>query len=790
MPAYFRIAFRHLWKSKLFSVINILGLALGLACCFIIILHVKFETGFDRFHANKDRIVRVLNGRFAWTPLIMATVMPDYFPEIEKIARVGKLDWTRFYISKNNDWVEDKNLVYTDSTFFTIFSFRILTGVPEKILRSPDRIMISESMARKYYGTENVMGKNLTMRIMNRTYQFTVEGVFYDIPEQSHFHASFLTSMEFCRKLYGEQEFENWGANSVHTYLLMKQPESISSIQDRMPGFINKFVDKSFTKDLQYNLQPLTRIHLYSKESDMDIEPQGSISRIIVFTSIAVLILIIAVVNFVLLSLALSNQRIKEFGIRKIVGARQRELVSLVSAEFLIVFVLGVQIALMLVELTIPVLKSRMNIQIYHGVFANTGILLLFLAVVFILGYLASVYITLHVSRISPIEAMRNALPRVNRWVPSRSILVVFQFSIMTGLLVCLMIMQKQLWLIRHKDLGFRKEMLLTIDIPDNAGSRYQVFKEELMSMRGVEKVSGAAYVPPSGQLWTTRMKNPETGESFVPEEINGDYDLVETLGLQIIQGRSFSRDYGNDSMAIMINETGLKQLRFKNPLDSYLVRDEQDQSREKKAIIGVFKDFHVRSLYEKIQPMVIFLSPRMVHQMAIRLSPGDNRPVLKQIEKKWNLDFPDDPFQFSFVDEALHLSYLKDDQAHDLISLFAFLSFIIALMGLFGLSAFAVERRTKETGIRKVNGARASDIFYVLSRQFTVWIMIAFIFATPASWFAMHRWLQHFAYRTGISWWIFVLALLISVLVASLTICWQTYRAATRNPVEALRYE
>ena len=285
-------------------------------------------------------------------------------------------------------------------------------------------------------------------------------------------------------------------------------------------------------------------------------------------------------------------------------------------------------------------------------------------------------------------------------------------------------------------------------------------------------------------------MKNPDTGEEYKVEEINVDYDLVETLGIELKEGRSFSRDYGSDSIAILVNETGLRMMDIKDPLGSFLIRGESDQVRSRKMIIGVFRDFHIRSLYEEVKPMVIFLAPGMVQQMAVRMAPGDTRLTLKEIMRKWNTVFTDDPIQYNFVDEALGLNYRRDDQAHALISLFAFLSLMISLMGLFGLSAFAVERRTKETGIRKVNGAMPADIFYVLSRQFGLWILISSAIAFPASWYAMHRWLQHFAYRTDISWWIFPMALIIAFTVAGITIAWQTYRAATRNPVEALRYE
>lgn len=784
-----KIAFRHLWKNKLFSFINILGLSLGLSSCFIILLHVKFEAGFDDFHIKRDRIIRVLHDNSPYTPMVMATVMPEYFPEIEKIVRIGKFDWTRFYVMKDKEYFEENNLLFADSAFFELFSFPILVGNSASVLRSPDRIMISESIARKYFGKDNPAGKVLTLRLMNATYSFTIEGVFRDFPGQTHFHANMITSMNFFEKEGGLMN-NYWGANSVHTYILMKQPGLMDEIAGRIPGFIDKYVPNDFKKGLHYTLQPLMRIHLHSEDISHDIEPQGSITRVLIFASIAILVLVVAVVNFVLLSLALSYQRVKEFGIRKIVGARKRELVSLVSAEFLIVFILAVQIALMVVELFIPVLETRLNFRVYEGVFSNAGLLIVFLLVIFLLGYMASLYITFNVSRIRPIDALKSSIPLKRSWIPSRSALIVFQFSIMTALLVCLMIMHKQLWLIRNIDLGFRKEQMMTIDIPYNSGNKYQLLRDEMKSISGVKDISGATYVPPSKQWWITFMKNPETGESFQLEEIHSDYNFVETLGIELISGRTFSREFGSDTLAMLINESGLKLTGLKNPLESYLFLGEKDTVVSRRAIIGVFRDFHIRSLYEKKQPMAIFLSPRMVQQMSVRLNAGDTQETVRQIRKSWSKVFPEDPIQYYFVDEALHLNYLKEDQAHAVIGIFAFLSLVIAMLGLFGLSSYALERRTKETGIRRVNGAGIKDIFFVLSRQFAIWILIAFIIAVPASWYAMHRWLQHFAYRTEPSWWVFLLALFVSLFVAGITISWQTFKASTRNPVESLRYE
>jgi putative ABC transport system permease protein len=794
-----RIAFRHLWKNKLFSIINILGLSLGLACCFIILLHVKFELSYDQFHSKKDRIIRVLHNNFSYTPIIMTSLLPEYFPEIESITRIGKYDWVKFYVVQNQTFTEEKDFVFADSTFFNIFSFPILTGNPNRILRSPDKIMLSENVARKYFGNDNPEGKIITLRLMNRTYHLSVEGVFRNFPEQSHFHANFLVSFKFFAKEDGAGMLSNWGSNSVQTYILLKESTRMERMTPRIQGFIDKYVPKDNSKNLHYSFQQLTRIHLYS-DTKYDIEPQGNITRVIVFISIALLVLIIAVANFVLLSLALSYQRIKEFGIRKIVGAKIQELVSLVSAEFFIVFVLALQIALMLVEILIPLVKNNMNLTIDHGISANIVLLILFIVLVVLLGYLACIYITIHVAQFRPVDALKNNVPLSAKRIPSRGVLVVFQFMIMIGLLSCLLIMNRQLNLIRNKDLGFRKEQLLSVDIPvplifevSTAKAEINNFnrlKTNIKSLPEVINVSRAAYLPPSNQWWVNSLKNPLTNEKFDLEEINVDYDLIETLGIQMSQGRSFSREFAMDSISILLNETAVKMMSLKNPLESYLIRDEADPIRSHKKIIGIFKDFHIRSLYDKVQPMVVNLNPAIAHQMAIRLSPQANKETYQKIENIWKSIFPDDPIQFIFVDEALHANYIREDQSNAIISLFAFLSLVIALMGLFGLSAFTVEKRTKEIGIRKVNGASVTNIFIVLSKQFGKWIGIAFIIATPLSWYAMHSWLQHFAYKTELSWWVFGLSGFISIIVAVLTVSWQTYKAATRNPVEALRYE
>jgi putative ABC transport system permease protein len=785
------ISLRHLWKNKLFSIINILGLSLGLVSCTVILLNVKFELSYDQFHSKKDRIARIIANNFPFTPYPLASVLYDYCPEIEKISRLTKFNEGKFFIRQNEKFIEERDLVYTDSNFFSVFSFPIILGNPDKVLCSADKLMISERSAEKYFGKEDPVGNLMTLRIDNSNHDFTVEGVFKDFPEQSHFHANFLISMEFWTEHLSKSSLSNWGNWSVLTYILMKKPGMNKRIEDKMPGLIIKYVPGDLAKDLKFRLQPLTKIHLYSKmDLEMDIEPQGSITRVIIFSSIAVLVLIIALVNFVLLSMALSFQRIREFGIRKVLGAQQKKLVSLVSAEFIIVFVFALLIALVLFEFVRPLVENNMNLNLFNGIMANLGTICCFLILVVFLGYLSSLFIAVFVSGFRPVDAIKNTIPVNNLKIPFRGVLVIFQFSIMICLMSCLISMKKQLYLLYNKDLGFRKEQLVVIDIPGGSYKSYLRLKDELSKLHSVINISGAAYIPPSDEFWIFDLKDPVSGESFQFEEINADYDFTETMGIEMLEGRSFSHDFGKDSSAILINETGLQKLGIKDPLDFYLQGPDYYPSRSRMMIIGVFRDFHERSLYEKIFPMVILLSPSMTRKMAVRLAPESPDKTIKLIQEKWKNVFPEDPMQFSFVDENLHLKYIKEDQSYSMIRMFLLLSLVIALMGLFGLSVFVIERRTREIGIRKVHGSKNTDIIFLLFKQFSLWICIAFVIAVPIAWYAMHRWLIHFAYKTELSWWIYALSGIITVCIALMTIFWQSFKVASRNPVESLRYE
>src|SRR4030042_2514589 len=769
----FRISLRHLWKNKLFSIINILGLSLGLVSCTIIFVHVKFELSYDQFHLKKERIARVVTNNFPFTPYLLASALYDYCPEIEKISRIAKLEEGKFFVKQNEKFIAERDLVYADSCFLSVFSFPVMYCDPDKMLRSNDKLMISEQSAHKYFGRENPVGNMITLRIYNTNYDFTVEGVFMDFPKQSHFHANFLLSMEFFAEHRVQSTLTNWGNWSVLTYILMKKSDMNKRINDKIPGLIVKYVPEDLAKDMKFRLQPLSKIHLYSKDLEMDIEPQGSIIRVIIFASIAVLILVIALVNFVLLSMALSFQRIKEFGIRKVLGAQRKQLVSLVTAEFLIVFALALLIALTLFEFIKPLVENYMNLKVFHGFMGNLGTICSFLVLVVLLGYLASVYIAIYVSGFRPVDAIKNTIPVNTLRIPSRGILVVFQFSIMICLMSCLICMKKQLSLLYNKDLGFRKEQLVVIDIPGNSYASYLRLKDELSKLHSVTNVSGAAYISPSNEMWLFDVKDPVLGESFQFEEINADYDFIETMGFVMLQGRSFSHDFGKDSIAVLINETGLKKLGIKDPLDTYLIGPYYYPSRSRMMIIGVFRDFHPRSLYEKIYPMAIFLSPSMTRKKAVKLAPESLDKIIELIQGKWTSVFPDDPIQFSFVDEGMRLKYIKEDQMYVMIRMFTFLSLIIALMGLFGLSVFVIERRTKEIGLRKVHGSKNIDIIYLLSKQFSLWIGVAFVIATPIAWYAMHRWLLHFAYKTELSWWIFASSGIISICIALITIFW-----------------
>jgi len=786
----FKISLRHLWKNRLYAIINTIGLSLALTCCSIIILHVRFELSYDRLHVNRDRIARVLTNNFPFTPFIMASALHNHFPEIEKISQVARFDEGRFFVKEGDKLVADRNLVYADSCFFDIFSFPVLSGNADHILQSPDRIMISSRFALKYFNNENPTGQVVSLRIDNKSYDFTVEGVFQDFPENSHLHANILLSMEFFAQQRNPMSLTNWGNSSVITYILMRQPGITNEINDRMPGLISKYVPSDLATGLKYRLQPLRDIHLYSKDLDMDAEPQGSINRVIIFASIAILVLVIAMVNFIVLSMALSFERVREFGIRKVIGAHRKELISLVTAEFIIIFILSFQISLMAIELFAPVFERNMNLKISHRFVTNFITIAGFLIFVVLLGYCASVFIAGRVSKFRPIDAIKNTVP-VNRLkLPSRGVLVVFQFTVMICLLSCLIGMLMQMKLLHGKELGFRPKQLVAINVPGNSHDRYLQLKEELTKLHFVSNVSGAAYVPPNNEFWLFDLSNPLNGEAFQFEEINADFDFVETMGIEMVQGRSFKKEFATDSAAILINETALRTLGINDPAETWLKGPDYYPSRSKMNIIGVFRDYHARALYEKIHPMVIFLSPSMAYQMIIRLSSGSPDNCMDIIHDRWKSMFPEDPMQFNFVDEGLRMKYLQEHELFTTISVFTMLSVVISLLGLFGLTVFVIKRRTREIGLRKVYGSSNSGIIYLLSKQFSMWIVAAMVIAIPLAWSIMPRWLQHFAYKTTLSWWIFAISAFISLAIAMLTVSRQTFAASSRNPVESLHYE
>jgi putative ABC transport system permease protein len=786
----FKISFRHLWKNRLYTTINILGLSLALTCCSIIILHIRFELSYDRLHANGDRIARVLANSHPFTPYQMATALRDYFPEIEKITKTTKFNEGDFYVKTGERLIPERDLVYADSSFFKVFSFPLESGNADLVLQSPDRIMISSAFARKYFNGKNPSGQSVSLRVDDKVSDFTIEGVFNDFPENSHLHANILLPMEFLAQRRNPSSLTNWGNSFVVTYVLTGQPGMMDEINNRMPGLISRYIPSEIAEGLKFRLQPLRKIHLYSKDLDMDTETRGSISRVIIFASVAILVLVIAIVNFIVLSMALSFERISEFGIRKVIGAQRKELISLVTAEFAIIFILSFQISLMMVELFTPFVERNMNLKVSQSFLPNFITLALFLLVVILLGYLSSVIIANRVSRFRPIDAIKNTV-QVNRMkVPSRGALVIFQFTVMIGLLSCLIGMQKQLRLLQRKELGFRPERLVAVNIPRNEINGYNRLKEEIAKFHFVSNISGAAYVPPNNEFWLFDVSNPINGEVFQFEEINSDYDFVETMGIELIQGRSFSKDHATDSMAILINETALRKLGLTDVTDAWLKGPEYYPSRSRMNIIGVFRDYHAHSLYDNIYPMAIILSPSMAFQMVIRLTGEAPDDGMELIRERWATLFPDDPMQFTFIDEGLRLKYNQEHRLFATIGLFTLLSVVISLLGLFGLSVFIIRRRTLEIGLRKVYGSTNSAIIYLLSRQFTAWVTVAMIIAFPLAWYIMNKWLQHFAYKTSLSWWIFVLSAIISLIIALLTISRQILAATSKNPVESLHYE
>lgn len=806
---YLKVALRNLWRNKTFSLINIIGLATGLACFMLIALYVADELSFDRYNEKADRIYRVNSDiRFGGTDLKMAvcsdpmgaTLKKDY-PQVEEFVRFYNSNGSKL-VKKGNEFINEANVVHADSTLFNVFTLPAISGDTKSALNEPNTVVITESTAKKYFGTTDAVGKTIETNDNTRTL-YKVTAVIKDIPGNSHFNFDFIFSMDNVDYGWG-----NFLSHNFQTYVLLKPGTDPKAFNKNFTQVIDKYLlpqakqymqissMEAFEKTgnrLEYSLMPLTAIHLHSDRS-VELGVNSNIQYVYIFSAVAIFILLIACVNFMNLSTARSANRAKEVGIRKVLGTERKALITQFLAESTFMAFMALILAVLLVWISVSYFNDMSDKSLVFADLFRPGFLLFLLLLPFVVGGLAGSYPAFFLSSFQPVHVLKGKINKGFRKNNLRSGLVVFQFFTSIVLIIGTIVVFRQLNYIQNKKIGFNKDQVIVINGTNALNSNTDAFKNEIAKMSGVKSASFAGYLPVSN---SARSDNTFSTDAVMTEK-NGfnmqvwniDYDYIPTLGMEMLKGRNFSQDYGSDSSGIIINETTAKLIGFDNPVGKKLyTSDGNGANNIVYTIVGVVKNFNYQSLRQNVGPLCFRLGYNK-WATAFKVSATDVQGLVKNIESKWKTMAPGMPFSYEFLDESFDNMYRAEQRIGKLALSFAVLAILIACLGLFGLATYMAEQRTKEIGVRKVLGASVPDIVSMLSKDFVKLVLIAAIIAFPVAWLAMNKWLQEFAYRIDIGWWIFIIAGLSAILIALITVSFQAIKAAMANPVKALRSE
>ncbi len=783
---YFKITLRNIKGSKLYSALNIIGLSVGLASFILIALYVQYELSFDKYHENTNRIYRVVKEGRTFTPAPLGPALKENFPEVEAVTRI--IQNKNMVIShEQNSFLEDE-FYWAGPETFKIFSIPFIMGDPETVLKNPFSIVISQKMANKYFGIEDPIGKNLNV---NNQTDFTVAGIFSDMPSNSHFVMDFIVPYKDYWQINGG-DITHWGANFSYTYFLLKEGASPEVLESKIHPVIEKPLYEQFSYKKpypkKYFLQPITEIHLHSHRMQ-EISVNNDIKYIYLFSLIAFLILFIACINYMNLATARSIRRGKEVGMRKVVGAQRKQLILQFLGESVTMTVLALALSILLIPLVLPAFNNLVERPLSFDPVSNPQLFIGLVFIVVFVGLFAGSYPAMSVSGFKPITVLSGVFTRSSKGKKFRNILVLFQFSITIILFICTLTIREQLIYVKNVNVGYNKDQIITMSIRDRVvRQNIESIKTELLQYPDVTAVSTSARLPNDIDTFISRYLNVNKPDEQITIFYNtADYDFIDLYDIEIVEGRNFSRDFASDANGVfLVNEAAVKAADWESPIGQTFTPWNGQTGK----IVGIMKDFHFHSLHSPIDPLFISLKPQDFFKISIKIKPT-NIPVtidfLKNTMKKFS---PNYPFNYSFFDEVFDRAYHTEQRMVNIFSSFAILAILIACLGLFGLTAFAVEQRTKEIGIRKVVGASVPGIAILLSKQFTKWVLIANIMACPIAHYAMNKWLQNFAYRINIGWWTFLLAGAMTLVIAILTVSYQAIRAATANPVEALRYE
>ncbi|MEI9921467.1 MAG: ABC transporter permease [Bacteroidota bacterium] len=796
---YLAIAWRNLLKKKGYSALNIFGLALGISCCILIFMYVDYERSFDRYHEKGDRIYRVIHGSteqtedtyWVWNNAPIGQALKDNFPEIDKVVQFsGRAD---LLLTNGDITHQEEGVFFMDSTVFDVFSWKLLKGNPKTALSAPFSIVLTESTVKKYFGNEDPLGKSLkgsnsAGRAEGGEYQVT--GVMEDVPPNSHFRFNALLSMSTFRKSRPEI-FNEWGYADFYTYFLANDQFNLANFESKLPDFIKR-VRKDPESKYKIIAEPLSKMYLGTVAQRQPGET-GSIANLYIFSVIGLFVLTIAMVNFMNLSTARSMERSKEVGVRKSIGAARSHLVFQFLGESFVIVGFSMLMAVIFVALALPSMNNITGrpMELMH--FVTPLNIALLIAVTILIGLIAGSYPSFVLSSFNPVSVLKRSIITNKTGVFLRKGLVVFQFSLSIALIASTIVVAMQMSHILNKQLGFDKEQMLILDYnyDEDVNRKREVLKNELEKLPEVSSVAFSRSVPGSyfPNAWTEIISPEGQMKGMAQPIFQVGMDFINHYDLKLAAGRSYSRDFPSDTIGgLVINEAAARQYGYSNPAD--IVGKKYSQWGREGEIIGVVKDFNYISLHNTIEPLTLPLEPFACRYVSVKVKSADMTAAIEDVRKVWSQLAPHRPFLYSFLDDDFDRQYQKDFNFRSLFSIFSSLAILIACLGLFGLATYTAELRTKEIGIRKVLGASVNSIVGLLSKEFIILIFVAIIIATPAAWYAMDRWLEGFAYRMTIQFWVFVLAGLAAVLIAALTISFQAIKAARGNPVNSLRSE
>jgi len=800
--SYMKITLRNMKRQKIYALLNIFGLAVGMTVFIFIFIYVDYELSYDKYHENTDNIYRLVwKDPDPWymgsnlRPSVSAPIGPalvEVFPEVAVAARVANS--RNVLLSHSEEKFIEDYVYFADENIFEIFSFELISGNPKTALKDQFSLILSERMAEKYFGDNDPLGEIIRYE---DSYDFKITGIMKDIPGNSHLAMDFIApfnTITTISRFITKETLENWESGFCSTYCLLSGNTDLQEFQKKLPNFVDTYYYKKREIDNKSKrvlwFQPLTRIYLYPLNGK-----GGPLVNVFIFSTIAVFILIIACINYMNLATARSSQRVKEIGIRKVIGAQKRQLISQFYCESLLFSVFAFIFALVLIGIFLPQFNSFTGKSMILNILENYNILLMFFAIVIVVSIFAGSYPALYISAYKPLHVLKGIFRTNAKSTLFRNFLVIFQFSLSIILIISTFVVRDQLQYIKNTDVGYKKDRIVVLPVRDReVGNKSETIKTELRKNPDILNVSVSSHLP--NNIWYASPAN-WPGKLETEKEIMFyygmfDIDFIDVYNIEITKGEVLYRNFGSGNEGfILLNETGVKALGWEDPLNREFIFYRNERRAR---ITGVLNDFNFHSLHRRIDPLFLYigttgLSEHLRH-ISVKIK-GEGIPeILGFLEKQMKKFSPNYPFEYRFFDEIFNEVYKSEQKMSNIFRLFSFITIFIACLGLFGLASFAAEKRTKEIGIRKVLGASVSGIIMLLSREFTKWVIVSNVIAWPIAFYTMNKWLQNFAYRTNLGIYIFILSGFIALVIAILTVSYQAFRSATVNPVDALKYE